>query len=130
MSPFTATAPFPNALMWLTSEDAQELVIPDVDGVANIWTSENAWGVAVQPDIDGSVTLTIGPAAPDNTAMTLLHDGVLHSGRRLIEVQTVYLETIAWFRSTTHDVALRIWGDDPGQTEHIHIQCPDIKEIA
>ncbi|MDQ0769565.1 hypothetical protein QF031_002314 [Pseudarthrobacter defluvii] len=57
---FSATVPFPNALMWLMSEADKELVIPDIDGIANFWTSYNAWGVAVQHDVDGPVRVTIG----------------------------------------------------------------------
>ena len=126
---FETTAPFPNALLWLMAEDDGNLLIPDVDGVGSLWTSENAWGVAVQHDIDGPVTLTIGTEPPDNPALALLHDGALHSGRRHIEVQTVYLDNVATLRTRTEDPSISIWGDHPDQPELVHIQCQDIEEI-
>lgn len=120
---------FPNALMWLMSEDDGELVIPDIDGVANFWTSQNAWGVAVQHDAEGEVELTIGPNPPEDRSLMQLHEGVLHTRRRLIDVQTVYLDSIAKLRTKAQDAAIAIWGDDPRQPEHVHIQCQDIEEI-
>ncbi|MFJ6272427.1 hypothetical protein QMY03_19055 [Arthrobacter sp. KFRI-F3372] len=129
MSVFEGTVAFPNALMWLMSEDHQELVIPDIDGVANFWTSKNVWGVAVQHDIDGPVTVTVGAEEPQDPALMPLHEGILHTGRQLIDVQTVYLDSITRFKTNTQDAAIRIWGDDPGQPERVHIQCQDIEEI-
>ena len=129
MSGFKTVVAFPNALMWLMSEDNQELVIPDIDGVANFWTSQNAWGVAVQHDIDGPVTMTIAPTSPEDPSLMQLHEGLLHSSRRLIDVQTVHLDSIATFRVRTENAAISIWGDDPGQPEHVHIQCQDIEEM-
>lgn len=129
MSGFKTTVAFPNALMWLMSEDDRELVIPDIDGVANFWTSQNAWGVAVQHDAEGEVNLTIGPNPPQYPSLMRLHEGILHTGRRLIDVQTVYLDSVARFHTRTKDAAISIWGDDPGQPEYVHIQCPDIEEI-
>ncbi|WP_324642425.1 hypothetical protein [Pseudarthrobacter sp. LT1] len=129
MSGFSTTAAFPNALMWLMSEDDQELVIPEIDGVANFWTSQNAWGVAVQHDAEGEVELTIGPNPPEDPSLMQLHEGILHTGRRLIDVQTVYLDSIARFRTRSEDTPIRIWGDDPKQPEHVQIQCPDIEEM-
>lgn len=123
MSPFQATVRFPNGLLWLMSEDGKELVIPDVDGVANFWASHNAWGVAVLHDADGAVEVSIGLDPPADPSMTLLHEGVLHSSRRLINVETVYIDRVASFRTKSEDVAISIWGDDPGQPERIHIQC-------
>ena len=117
---------FPNALMWLMSEVDKQLQIPDIDGVANFWTSENVWGLAVQHDAEGDVHVTIAADPPVDPSLMLLHKGVLHSSRRLIEVQTVYLDTIARFHSKSTDVPISIWGDDPGQPERIHIQCGDI----
>ena len=129
MSGFEATVAFPNALMWLMSGAGKELVIPDIDGVATFWTSQNAWGIAVQHDADGPVTVTTGPNPPEDPSLVQLHEGILHTGRRLIDVQTVYLDIIAKFRTTTEDAAISIWGDDPGQPEHVHIQCQDIEEM-
>lgn len=117
---------FPNALMWLMSEVDKQLQVPDIDGVANFWTSENVWGVAVQHDAEGDVHVTIAADPPVDPSLMLLHEGVLHSSRRLIEVQTVYLDTIARFHSKSADAPISIWGDDPGQPERIHIQCGDI----
>ncbi|WP_459793230.1 hypothetical protein [Arthrobacter sp. AD-310] len=111
------------------AENDLELVIPDVDGIGSRWTSGNAWGVAVQHDADGPVTLTIGTGAPANPALALLHEGVLRSSRRLIEVQTVYLDSVITFRTGTEDAAISIWGDHPDQAECVHIQCQDIEEM-
>lgn len=129
MNAFRTTVAFPNALLWLMAEEPRELVIPDVDGMGNRWTSANAWGVAVQHNADGPVTLTIGAEAPDNPGLALLHDGILHSSRRLIEVQTVYLDSVATLRTATEDAAVSIWGDHPDQPEHVHIRCVGIEEI-
>lgn len=68
---FTVTAAFPNGLMWLMSEDKEQLQIPDVDGIANFWTSRNAWGVAVQHDAEGEMQLSIGRQPPQDTSLTL-----------------------------------------------------------
>ena len=124
--PFTATAAFPNGLLWLMSEDSKQIEVPDVDGVANFWSSTNAWGVAVQHDADGEVEVTVSKDPPTNPALALLHEGVLHSSRQLIDVETVYVDRIATFRTRSTDAAIRIWGDDPGQPERVHIQCQDI----
>ncbi|MHA7297683.1 hypothetical protein [Pseudarthrobacter sp. MDT3-1] len=128
---FTATVAFPNALLWLMSEDSNQLQIPDIDGVANFWTSANVWGVAVQHDADGDVQVSIGTNPPEHPSLALLHEGVLHSGRQLIEVQTVYIDPVASFRTISTEVQISIWGDDPGQPERVHIQCKDIDgEVA
>ncbi|NSX38933.1 hypothetical protein HTS88_21395 [Pseudarthrobacter oxydans] len=127
MSSFQAAALFPNGLLWLMSEDGKQIEVPDVDGVANFWTSQNAWGIAVLHDADGTVQVSIGDSPPDGPALALLHEGVLHSSRQLIEVQTVYIEPIARFRTRSTDAGISIWGDDPGQPERIHIQCQDIE---
>lgn len=126
---FETTVAFPNALLWLMAENNRELVIPDVDGIGSRWTSGNAWGVAVQHDADGPVTLTIGTGAPANPALALLHEGVLHSSRRLIEIQTVYLDSVATIHTRTEDTAISIWGDHPDQAEYLHIECRDIEEM-
>ena len=120
---FQATAAFPNGLLWLMSEAGKELVIPDIDGVANFWSSHNAWGIAVQHDVDGEVRVSISDSPPNDPALALLHEGILHSSRRLIEVQTVYIDRIASFHTSSIEVPLRVWGDDPGQPERVHIQC-------
>ncbi|MDQ0769566.1 hypothetical protein QF031_002315 [Pseudarthrobacter defluvii] len=57
----------------------------------------------------------------------MLHEGVLHTSRRLIEVQTVYLDCVARFRTTSDGADICIWGDDPGQPERVHIQCRDME---
>jgi hypothetical protein len=130
MSPaFTATVAFPNGLLWLMSEDSKQIEVPDVDGVANFWSTSNAWGVAVQHDADGEVQVSIGTNPPEDPTLALLHEGVLHSGRRLINVETVYIDRIACIGTRSEDVRIRIWGDDPSQPEHVHIQCQDIEEI-
>ncbi|MEV7132083.1 hypothetical protein AB0N24_04260 [Arthrobacter sp. NPDC093128] len=53
------------------SEDKEQLQIPDVDGIANFWTSRNAWGVAVQHDAEGEMQLSIGRQPPQDTSLTL-----------------------------------------------------------
>lgn len=125
-SVFTATVAFPNGLLWLMSEAGKDLVIPDIDGVANFWSSQNAWGIAVLHDADGEVQVSIGDSPPDDPALALLHEGVLHSSRRLINVETVYIDRVASFRTRSMGVAISIWGDDPRQPERVHIQCQDI----
>lgn len=131
MSHFQATVRFPNGLMWLMSEDARELEIPDIDGVSNFWTSSNAWGVAVLHDAEGAVDVSIGHDPPADPSLALLHEGVLHSSRRQINVETVYIDQVASFSTTSEDAAISIWGDDPGQPERVHIQCRDIDgEVA
>jgi hypothetical protein len=120
---FTATVAFPNGLLWLMSEDNKQTVIPDIDGVANFWSSRNAWGIAVLDDAEGEVQVSVGDSPPDDPALTLLHEGVLHSSRQLIEVQTVYIDRIASFRTSSTEAPIRVWGDDPGQPERVHIQC-------
>jgi len=124
--PFTATAAFPNGLLWLMSEDSKQIEVPDVDGVANFWSSTNAWGVAVQHDADGEVEVTVSKDPPTNPALALLHEGVLHSSRRLIDVETVYIDRIASFRASSTDARISIWGDDPRQPGQVHIQCHNI----
>jgi hypothetical protein len=126
VSPFQAMVRFPNGLMWLMSEDARELEIPDIDGVANFWTSHNAWGVAVLHDAEGAVDVSIGHDPPADPSLALLHEGVLHSSRRQINVETVYIDRVACFRISSTDPTISIWGDDPRQPERIHIQCQDI----
>ncbi|MFD0047006.1 hypothetical protein ACFVGV_17630 [Pseudarthrobacter scleromae] len=126
MSSFQATVAFPNGLLWLMSEDGKDLVIPDIDGVANFWSSHNAWGIAVLHDADGTVQVSIGDGTPDDPSLALLHEGVLHTSRQLVEVQTVYIDRIASFRTSSTDAAISIWGDDPRQPERVHIQCQDI----
>ncbi|MDQ0118466.1 hypothetical protein J2T22_001644 [Pseudarthrobacter defluvii] len=111
------------------AEDDQQLVIPDIDGTANFWTSQNAWGVAVQHDAQGEVELTIGPYPPEDRSLIRLHEGILHTSRRLIEIQTVYLDCIAKLRTKTQDAVIPIWSDDARQPEHVHIQCHDVEEI-
>ena len=123
MSDFQTTVAFPNGLLWLMSEDNNQLEIPDIDGVANFWTSRNTWGVAVQHDADGEVQVSISGSPPDDPRLALLHEGVLHSSRRLINVETVYIDRVASFRTTLEDVPISVWGDDPGQPERVHIQC-------
>lgn len=126
---FQATVAFLNGLMWLMSEDDKELVIPDVDGIANFWSSSNTWGIAVQHDADGELQVSLSAGPPDDPSLKLLHEGILHSSRQLIEVQTVYIDRIARFRTRTAEVSISIWGDGPGQPERVHIQCQDIEEI-
>lgn len=123
---FSATVAFPNGLLWLMSEDNKELQIPEIDGVANFWTSSNVWGVAVQHDADGDVQVSIGTEPPEDPALALLHEGVLHSSRRLINVETVYIDRIASFHTSSTDARISIWADDPGQPERVHIQIPDM----
>ncbi|MET4143759.1 hypothetical protein [Arthrobacter sp. UYCo732] len=128
---FEAAVAFPNGLLWLMADEGRHLDIPDVDGVANFWTSPNAWGVAVLHDADGKVNVTVGAGRPDDPELILLHDGVLHSRRRLIEIQTVYLDGVARIHTSAEDIAVVIWGDDPGQPERLHIQCWDfVGEVA
>lgn len=123
---FQVTVAFPNGLMWLMSEDNKQLEIPDIDGVANFWSSHNAWGIAVQHDADGELQVSISDSPPDDSRLALLHEGVLQSSRRLINVETVYIDRIASFRTKLEDVPISIWGDDPRQPERVHIQCQDI----
>lgn len=123
MSDFQTSVAFPNGLLWLMSEDNNQLEIPDIDGVANFWTSRNTWGVAVQHDAEGEVQISISDSPPVDPRLTLLHEGVLHSSRQLIEVQTVYIDTVARFQINCTEAPIRIWGDDLRQPERVHIQC-------
>lgn len=125
-TPFEGTVAFPNALMFLCSEDVRQVEVPDIDGVANFWSTSSCWAQAVQHEAEGDVRLSIGTNPPDDPALALLHEGVLHSSRRLVEVQTVDIDTIARFRTWSSDIPISIWGDDPGQPERIVIQCPNI----
>lgn len=126
MKGFEATVAFPNGLLWLMSEESQQIEVPDVDGVSNFWTSRNAWGIAVLHDADGTVEVSIGHDPPTDPSLAMLHEGVLHSSRQLIEVQTVYIDPVARFRTRSTDPGISIWGDDPGQPERVHLQCRDI----
>lgn len=121
---------FPNALMFLFSEDARLVQVPDIDGVASFWSTDSAWAVAVQHDADGHVQIRVGTDPPDDPSLALLHEGVLHSSRRLVEIQTVHIDTIARFRTWSNDSLISIWGDDPRQPERILIHCPDIAASA
>jgi hypothetical protein len=123
---FTATVAFPNGLLWLMSEDGKVLQIPEIDGVANFWASHNTWGIAVLHDAYGEVQVSIGASPPGDPALALLHQGVLHSSRRLITIETVYIDEVARIQTTSEDASISIWGDDPGQPERVHIQRPDI----
>jgi len=107
---FEGTAAFPNALMFLFSEDARHTQVPDIDGVANFWSTDSCWAQAVQHDAEGDVQISIGTNPPDDPALALLHEGVLHSSRRLVEIQTVYIDTIARFRTWSSDIPIIIWG--------------------
>jgi hypothetical protein len=124
---FSTTVAFPNGLLWLMSEDAKELFIPDIDGVANFWSSSNTRGVTVQHDADGEVEVSISGDPPTNPALALLHEGVLHSSRQLIDVETVHIDRIGSFRASSTDARISIWGDDPGQPGQVHIQCHNIE---
>lgn len=111
---FQTTVAFPNGLMWLMSQDDKQVEIPDIDGVANFWVSHNTWGICAQHEADGEVQVSISGSPPHDPSLALLHQGVLHSNRQLIEVQTVYVARIPSFRIRTTDVPISIWGDDPG----------------
>lgn len=122
---FEGTVAFPNVLMFLFSEDARHTQVPDIDGVANFWSTNNCWAQAVQHDAEGNVQISIDTNPPD-AALALLHEGALHSSRRLVEIQMVYIDTIARFRTWSSDIPIIIWGEDPRQPERILVQCPDI----
>ena len=122
------TASYPNALMLLITED--DPTVPEIDGIANIWQSESMLALAVQHDVDGDVELQITNETPSASNMTLLFDGILPTGRRLVEVQTVYLDRITGIRTLTEELPVRIWGDDPRQPEHVVIECLGLVELS
>ena len=122
------TASCPNALMLLITED--DPTVPEIDGIANIWQSESMLALAVQHDVDGDVELQITNETPSASNMTLLFDGILPTGRRLVEVQTVYLDRITGIRTLTEELPVRIWGDDPRQPEHVVIECLGLVELS
>lgn len=129
MSPlFKTTAAYPNALMLLITEDDPN--VPDIDGIANIWQSESMLALAVQHDVDGDVELRITHEAPSSSKMILLFEGILPTGRRLVEIETVYLDRIAGIRTLTGELPIRIWGDDPRQPEHVVIECLGLVELT
>ena len=125
---FRATASYPNALMLLATED--DPTVPGIDGVANIWQSESMLALAVQHDAEGDVELQITNETPSASNMTLLYEGILPTGRRLVEIQTVYLDRITGIRTLTEELPLRIWGDDPRQPEHVVIECLGLVELS
>ncbi|MDP9983694.1 hypothetical protein J2W14_003117 [Pseudarthrobacter oxydans] len=109
------TASYPNDLMLLITED--DPTVPEVDRVADIWQSESMLALAVQHDVEGDVELQITNETPSTSSMTLLFHGILPTGRRLVEIQTVYLDRITGIRTLTEELPLRIWGDEPRQPE-------------
>ncbi len=123
---FDSEVPFPNALMFLMSEDERLVEIPEIDGVANFWRTNTVLAQAVQHDIDGPIRLQIATTAPRELNMRPLYEGLMHSDRRALEIRNVYLERIFRFRTWSHDVKVSIWGDDPRQPERVLVQCPDI----
>ena len=125
---FKTTTSYPNALMLLITEDDPS--VPDIDGIANIWQSESMLALAVQHDAEGDVELQITNEAPSASNMTLLFEGVLATSRRLVEIQTAYLDRIAGIRTLTEELPLRIWGDDPRQPEHVVIECRGLVELS
>ncbi|MEO5319165.1 hypothetical protein PV761_11345 [Arthrobacter sp. CC3] len=125
---FKTTASYPNALMLLITED--DPTVPEIDRVSNIWQSESMLAIAVQHDAEGDVELQITNETPSTSNMTLLFHGLLPTGRRLVEIQTVYLDRITGIRTLTQELPLRIWGDDPGQPEHVVIECLGIVELS
>lgn len=78
--------------MLLVTEDNP--TVPEIDGAANIWQSESMLALAVQHDAEGDVELQITNETPSASNMALLFDGILPTGRRLVEVQTVYLDCV------------------------------------
>jgi hypothetical protein len=72
------------------------------------------------------VEVIVSKDPPTNPALALLHEGVLHSSRQLIDVETVYIDRIASFRASSTDARISIWGVDPGQPGQVHIQCHNI----
>ncbi|MDI3211069.1 hypothetical protein [Arthrobacter sp. AL12] len=86
--------------------------------------------LAVLHDVEGDVELQLTNEAPSASNMTLLFDGILSTGRRLVEVQTVYLHRITGIRTLTEELPLRIWGDDPRQPEHVVIECLGLVELS
>ncbi len=105
---FETTASYPNALMLLVTED--DPTVPEIDGVSNIWQSGSMLALAVQHDAEGDVELHITNETPSTSNKTLLFHGILPTGRRLVEIQTVYLDRIAGIRTLTEELPLRIWG--------------------
>lgn len=122
------TASYPNALMLLVTEDNP--TVPEIDGAANIWQSESMLALAVQHDAEGDVELQITNETPSASNMALLFDGILPTGRRLVEVQTVYLDCVTGIRTLTEEPPLRIWGDDPRQPERVVIECLGLVELS
>ncbi|CAI3794224.1 hypothetical protein NKCBBBOE_01007 [Pseudarthrobacter sp. MM222] len=125
---YEGSVAFPNALMLLIAEDYKQAEIPDIDGIANFWSTASVWAQAVQHVAEGDVLLRIGKNPPDDPALALLHQGVLHSSRRLVDIHTVYLDSIARFRTRSRDVPISIWGDDARQPERVVVQCQGIAE--
>lgn len=64
--------------------------VPDIDGVSSFWSTDSALAVAVQHDAEGHVQIRVGTDPPDDPSLALLHEGMLHSNRRLVETQTVH----------------------------------------
>ncbi|TQJ34952.1 hypothetical protein FBY36_2202 [Arthrobacter sp. SLBN-122] len=86
---------FPNALLLFQTEDAPE--VPDIDGIANKWQTSSMLALAVLHDAEGEVDLQICTDTP-STELLLLFDGRLRSTRKLVQLITVYLDTVANIR--------------------------------
>ncbi|XAS67515.1 hypothetical protein V3C33_19180 [Micrococcaceae bacterium Sec5.7] len=95
---------FPNALLLLQTEDAP---VPDIDGIANTWQTSSMLALAVLHDAEGTVDLQICTDTP-SPDLLLLFDGRLRSTRNLVQLITVYLDTVANIRIPTDHVDVRV----------------------
>jgi hypothetical protein len=111
---------FPNALLLIQTEDAPE--VPDIDGIANKWQTSSMLALAVLHDAEGEVDLQIRTDTP-SSELFLLFDGRLRSTRKLVQLITVYLDTVANIRIPGDHLDLRVWGDDARQPEVVIIEC-------
>ncbi|WP_427134919.1 hypothetical protein [Pseudarthrobacter sp. S9] len=81
-------------------------------------------------DSEGEVRLRVGTTADGDPNMLLLFEGILQSSRGWVEIGNVYNELTFGFRTTTDEVRISIWGDDPRQSERILVQCPDMVDLT
>ena len=111
---------FANALLLVQTEDDPE--VPDIDGIANKWQTSSVLALAVLHDAEGEVDLQIRSDRPYKE-LFLLFEGTLRSTRKLVQLITVYLDTLANIRILGDHLNVRVWGNDPRQPEVVVIEC-------
>lgn len=111
---------FANALLLVQTEDDPE--VPDIDGIANKWQTSSVLALAVLHDAEGEVDLQIRSDRPSKELL-LLFEGTLRSTRKLVQLITVYLDTLANIRILGDHLDVRVWGNDPRQPEVVVIEC-------